>query len=71
MPEMDGFEASVVIRSHMPHIPIVALTAHAVEGGRERCIAAGMDDYLAKPFSITQLKAVIEKWSKNNSPIIQ
>ncbi len=53
MPEMDGFEATKLIRDHQKqnqtHIPIVAMTAHALKGDRERCLEAGMDDYVAKP----------------------
>ncbi|HRH14350.1 MAG TPA: response regulator [Azonexus sp.] len=68
MPEMDGFEATVQIRSrqrqgllHHP-LPIVALTANAVEGDRARCLAAGMDDYLSKPFTSTGLSALLRRW---------
>ncbi len=53
MPEMDGLEATRIIRaaeeSTTSHIPIVAMTAHAMKGDRDRCVAAGMDDYVAKP----------------------
>ena len=63
MPEMDGFEATAAIRAlEKPagtHIPIVAMTAHAMKGDRERCLASGMDDYVAKPLHITRLVEVI------------
>jgi CheY-like chemotaxis protein len=64
MPEMDGFEATRVIRdweqrSERTAIPIVALTAHATLGDREQCLAAGMNDYLSKPFSMDHLQAVL------------
>ena len=67
MPVMDGYEATRRLRereaeSGMPRMPVIALTASAIEGDRERCLEAGMDDYLAKPFSAGQLTAMIEKW---------
>ena len=70
MPEMDGFEATAEIRRRgtsahaksSTHVPIIALTANAIAGDRERCLAAGMDDYLAKPFSREQLSTVLERW---------
>ncbi len=64
MPVMDGFAATAAIRSlegPARHIPIVALTAHAIEGDRERCLAAGMDDYLAKPYELAQLRIVLQR----------
>ncbi|MEA3279338.1 MAG: response regulator, partial [Thermodesulfobacteriota bacterium] len=63
MPEMDGFEATRLIRereaSDSGHIPIIAMTAHAMKGDRERCIDAGMDDYVAKPISSEALLKAI------------
>jgi PAS domain S-box-containing protein len=66
MPEMDGFEATTFIRgleSAGQRIPIVALTANAMHGDRERCVNAGMDDYLTKPTEIAELGRVIEQWT--------
>jgi signal transduction histidine kinase/DNA-binding response OmpR family regulator/HPt (histidine-containing phosphotransfer) domain-containing protein len=66
MPEMDGFEATVEIRRREAlsgrHTPIVALTASVVEDGRRRCLAVGMDDYLAKPFTLEQMRAMLTTW---------
>jgi CheY-like chemotaxis protein len=64
MPEMDGFEATRTIRSAEAagrHIPIVAVTANAMDGDRERCLAAGMDDYVTKPLSRASLSAAVER----------
>jgi PAS domain S-box-containing protein len=66
MPVMDGLAAARAIRASEPEgarVPIVALTGNAMPGDREACVAAGMDDYLAKPFSLSALKAVIDKWT--------
>ena len=66
MPEMDGFEACRIIRSRDSpgrHVPIVALTAHAVSGAREECLAAGMDDYLSKPLRPSALQDMLHRWS--------
>jgi CheY-like chemotaxis protein len=65
MPEMDGFEATAEIRRRegdTRHTIVVAMTAHALEGDRERCIASGMDDYMAKPMRGDDLARVIEHW---------
>jgi signal transduction histidine kinase/ActR/RegA family two-component response regulator len=67
MPEMDGFEATAVIRAQEgdtgKHLPIIAMTAHAMKGDRERCLAAGMDGYIAKPITARELIEVLEKFS--------
>ncbi len=65
MPVMDGFQAAVRIRegeSAPNRVPILALTAHATEGFRDRCLASGMDDYLSKPFKKERLVALVEQW---------
>ena len=66
MPEMDGFEATRAIREMKSapwhRIPIIALTAHAMKEDEEKCLAAGMDDYISKPINIKALGAMIEKW---------
>jgi PAS domain S-box-containing protein len=67
MPVMDGFEATRAIRSGQtkalnPRIPIIAMTAHALKGDRERCLENGMDDYLPKPINPSDLSAILNKW---------
>ncbi len=84
MPEMDGFTATQLIREReasttppsplnvhrsVSHVPIIALTAHAMQGDREVCLAAGMDDYLTKPFTLSQLEQVLARWVFNRRPV--
>ena len=71
MPKMDGFEATAAIREkekgRRRHIPIIATTAHAMNGDRERCLAAGMDDYISKPVCAASLLALIERYHPSHS----
>ena len=76
MPEMDGLEATRIIRN--PHsavlnhmIPIIAMTAHAMQGDREKCLGAGMNDYISKPVHLETLTQVLEKWlpGKTSLPV--
>ncbi len=64
MPGLDGYQATGEVRKgrHQPQIPIIAVTAHALEHDREKCLAAGMNDYLAKPMTIDQLDSVLARW---------
>jgi CheY-like chemotaxis protein len=64
MPEMDGFAATAAIRllELDRHVPVVAMTANAMQGDREQCLQAGMDDYLSKPVKVDELRVVIEHW---------
>ncbi len=69
MPEMDGFETTQAIRTvegEAHHTVIVAMTANSLEGDRERCLAATMDDYLSKPLTLMALEAVLKKWISNH-----
>jgi two-component system sensor histidine kinase/response regulator len=72
MPEMGGFEATRAIREKeigtQKHLPIIAMTAHAMKGDREKCLAVGMDGYIAKPIRVAELVAEIESFSQHREP---
>jgi len=71
MPEMDGFQATAEIRrweGPHRHVPIIALTANAMAGDRQRCIEAGMDDYVSKPMKLTDIDAILAKWLPGSLP---
>ncbi len=65
MPVKDGLEATRMIRLCLSTQPvIIAMTANAIEGDRQKCLNAGMDDYMSKPFKIEELTRMIEKWAR-------
>lgn len=71
MPEMDGLEATKQIRQHCNRQPvIIAMTANAMQGDREMCINAGMDDYISKPFNQEELVEVLKKWASKKTGVI-
>ena len=74
MPEMDGYEATKKIREDERQngkgrrpLHVIAMTANAMQGDRDKCIAAGMDDYVSKPVQLTDLRRALEKWSSTSS----
>lgn len=72
MPVMDGYQATRLIRQQQNQndcLPIIALTANALEGDRTRCLQAGMDDYLTKPYSLIQLQQILARWLPEKDPV--
>ena len=74
MPVMDGYAATALIRQHQAHsqrrLPIIALTANAMMSDRDKCLAAGMDDHLAKPYTLLQLQAKLAQWLIPATPVV-
>jgi CheY-like chemotaxis protein len=68
MPRLDGLEATRRLRAReaqdgLQHLPVVAMTAHALDGDRDKCLEAGMDDYLSKPVQLGELERLVRRWS--------
>ena len=62
MPQMDGFTATAQLRAKGIETPVVALTASVREEDQEQCLAAGMNDFLSKPFRLSEMRAILQKW---------
>lgn len=65
MPDMDGYEALPIIREQAGQLPVIAVTAQAMAGDREKCLAAGADDYVSKPVNIDVLIPILDRHLKN------
>ena len=70
MPEMDGYEATRRLRSEGNRVPIIAVTAGAMASERDACLAAGMDDFVPKPYRPEELQRVIEHWVCASAPVL-
>ena len=76
MPHLDGFETTQRLRSLearcgiTDHVPVIAVTAHAIEGYRERCLTAGMNDYLTKPVTVDRLRETIDRHLRRAAPVV-
>ena len=73
MPRMNGYQTVEAIRrqNRLSNVTVVALTAHGIEGVRERCLEAGMDDFMAKPYELSELQAMLSKYAEKQLPISQ